>query len=146
MKSTVPPVIANNTSCSQSFDECRLDGEWQVTLLNIKSEGKLKSPTERTKRQDMSGRWKWILDTHTQTQFVTKTICQTFQSSPFPSSISSRSSVDNNSHPSLMTIRGELLWLCAKTRRGEAITHRLSRRRNVGESERGRLLTVGKKY
>lgn len=63
--------------------------------LNISSEGKLKSSIERTNRQDMSGRLKWILDTHA--QFVTEIICQRFQSSLFPSSIFSP-------HRALLTI------------------------------------------
>ncbi len=119
------PVIASNISWSQSLNIRKLDGEWQVTLFHIRSEGKLKPSAERTNRQDMSGRLKWILDTHR--EFMTEAICQTFQSSQFPSCIFSphKSSVDNNSHLTLMTIRGQLLWLCVLTRRDEAITYHL---------------------
>lgn len=84
----------------------------------------------------MSGRLKWILDTHT--EFVTEIICQTFQSSQFPSCIffSSQSAVDNNSYPRLMTIRGQLLWLCVLTQRDEAITHHLSHLENVSDEDK----------
>lgn len=75
----------------------QLDGKRQVTPFNIRSGGKLKSSAERTNRRDMSGRLKWILDTHRES--VTEIICQTLQSSQFPSCIFSahRGSADNTS-------------------------------------------------
>lgn len=40
------PVIASHISSSQLLNVCKLDGERQATLFNIRSEGKLKSGAE----------------------------------------------------------------------------------------------------
>lgn len=49
---------------------------------------------------------------------------------------SSPSAVDNNSHPSLITIWGQLLWLCLVTRGDGAMTYHLPRLWNVSAEDK----------
>lgn len=88
-----------------SFNVRELDRERQVAPFNIRSEGKLKH--RRTNRRDVSGRLKGILDT------LAPRVCDrnnlpdvSIISISFMYLFSSQGSVDNNSYPSLMTIRG----------------------------------------
>lgn len=87
-----------------------LDGEGQIVLVIIGAERKLKSGSKRTCRHDMTGRLKWIL--HTRTIYDRNNlpdvsiISISFMFFFFFYSVGAhRASVDNNSYPSVMTIR-----------------------------------------
>lgn len=89
----------------------KLDGEGKIVLVIIGAERKLKSGSKRTCRHDVTGRLKWIL--HTRTIYDRNnlpdvsiiSISFMFFFFFFNTVGARRASVDNNSYPSVMTIR-----------------------------------------